>query len=193
MLVPTRAFKKPRGLWSDSGPGSIGLWAYVVRAQHQARAHGLGPRPVPALAWTVSVTGNISYQLSSSDLDRVVKMIFRAWRVACYESSLHQAREKSLNKCYLLASLSLAKGWRALSRFKLGKYQMFGLFTAGFTSGPGLRARSGTHSSSIKLLLARFYDELSSFQVWKNDDDTSSQSSVFHYLRDIFLNGLLSE
>ena len=24
-------------LWNDSGPGLIGLWAYVVRAQHQAR------------------------------------------------------------------------------------------------------------------------------------------------------------
>ena len=39
--------KKPTGLWYDSGPGLIGLWGYVVRAQHQARAHGLGP--VPAL------------------------------------------------------------------------------------------------------------------------------------------------
>ena len=26
-----------------------GLWAYVVRAQPQARAHGHGPRPVPAI------------------------------------------------------------------------------------------------------------------------------------------------
>ena len=48
VLEPARAFKKARGLWNDSGPGLIGLWAYVVRAQHQAQAHGLGPRPVPA-------------------------------------------------------------------------------------------------------------------------------------------------
>ena len=29
--------------------GFIGLLAYLVRAQHQARAHELGPRPVSAL------------------------------------------------------------------------------------------------------------------------------------------------
>ena len=44
-----RAFKEVRGLRNKIGPGSIGLLAYVVRAWHWARAHGLGPRPVPAL------------------------------------------------------------------------------------------------------------------------------------------------
>ena len=43
-----QAFKKARGLWNKSGPGFNGLWAYAVRAWHWARAHGLGPRPVPA-------------------------------------------------------------------------------------------------------------------------------------------------
>ena len=49
MLEPTRAFKISRGLWNDSGPGLIGLMAYVVRAKHQARAH------VPALLFTVAL------------------------------------------------------------------------------------------------------------------------------------------
>ena len=38
-----------RGLWSKLGQGLIGLIAYVVRAQHQARAYGLESMPVPAL------------------------------------------------------------------------------------------------------------------------------------------------
>ena len=34
---------------SKKSAGFIGPSAYVVRAQHRARAHGLGPRPVPTL------------------------------------------------------------------------------------------------------------------------------------------------
>ena len=36
-------------LAGQSGPGFIGLSVYVVRAQHLARAYGLGPKSVSAL------------------------------------------------------------------------------------------------------------------------------------------------
>ena len=49
MIKPTRGFQKAHGLWNNSEPGFIGLSAYVVQAQHRARALGFGPRPVPAL------------------------------------------------------------------------------------------------------------------------------------------------
>ena len=35
VIEPTRAFKKARGLWNESGPGFIGLLAYVVQAWHE--------------------------------------------------------------------------------------------------------------------------------------------------------------
>ena len=50
------AFKKARRLWNDSGPGFIGLLAYVVRAKQQAPAHGLGPRPVPVLKVSIKLS-----------------------------------------------------------------------------------------------------------------------------------------
>ena len=69
MIKPTRAFKKARGLWNNSGPGFIGLSAYVVRAQHRARAHGLGPRPVPALLFLISFTIEAKVILYSISFD----------------------------------------------------------------------------------------------------------------------------
>ena len=57
------------GLGQSSG--FSGLWAYVVRAQHWARAYGLGPRPVPALLWGLSPnfsflkTGNFKLEPTS--------------------------------------------------------------------------------------------------------------------------------
>ena len=42
------------GVGSKLGVGLSGLGAYVVQAQHRARAYGLGPRPVPALPETLS-------------------------------------------------------------------------------------------------------------------------------------------
>ena len=43
------------GLVKESGPGYLGYWAFVVQAQHLARAYGLGPTPVPALGHDVAL------------------------------------------------------------------------------------------------------------------------------------------
>ena len=50
VIKPNWAFKKARWLRSKVALGFIGLLAHVVRAQHWARAYGLRPRSVPALA-----------------------------------------------------------------------------------------------------------------------------------------------
>ena len=44
--------------------------------------------------------------------------------------------------------LSLTKSSRVVQRFEPGQYRVLGLFSASFSSGPGLRAGSGTCSSS---------------------------------------------
>ena len=45
VLKPTWAFQIARGLKNELGLGLIALWAYVVRTQHHARAHGSGLGP----------------------------------------------------------------------------------------------------------------------------------------------------
>ena len=71
------------GLDQKSGLGFSGYWAYVVRAQHWARANGHGPRLVPALLESAEPR-RVEYNGSVSTSDETGLALFSVLRLSWF-------------------------------------------------------------------------------------------------------------